>query len=967
MSEILIIMRKNVSSKQVDATIATLKKLGGRLTHRYPPFLILCQGNEEVVNSLRNVQGVSVVSTSQVEFPENLELDRVGLLTVRAWNQRMSSEHRMAKAARSDDGEPWDVHQERPHGCVLPVDESPAPLVSEDSGAGIPPTNTSQYLIGTAAVGVVIVGGPQNSSAAFSEAEQINVISEVQEGSNGLISLAPAGANLNFLFDVNIITLNLDPNNVTGESDWRGSAMNALGYGADWSNMYDYLHDLRTTRWPTMTDGPDWAYIAFFTKYATFWFAYASIGGPRLVMQYDNNGWGPNQIDRVFAHETGHIFGAPDEYVNSNCSTGGSWGYLKEPNGNCAVNNSGSIDCLMKGNTYNVCQWTVGHFGWRDIDADGVPDPIDLNLGTFTTDVGITLGNPFNDNSDIWIRNQDDGDINQTHQNPRKNIDNYIYVRVRNFGNVTAEVVRTRLFLADFDGTEFVFPYDYTNSISAPDTPSQTVFGVEPGASRVVKVRLRSEQISSLMQNPSILVHIECAQDLPVVDGTHVWDSNNLGQKNFVLEEGEFLVQEAEAGQRFGVFELGTDDAASWGQYVHVPNGTGRRLGGPDEAHKIEYTFQVTQAGTYRIKGWVYAANTEDDSFWVKVNEAPADGYLWDTVKTASYTADYVNHRGGHDPVEVHLDAGPNKVTVYLREDGTRLDKLELERVGSLVQEAEAGQRFGAFELEADDAASGGQYVHVPNGTGRRLGGPDEAHKMEYTFQVTQAGTYRIKGWVYAANTEDDSFWVKVNEAPADGYLWDTVKTTSYTADYVNHRGGHDPVEVHLDAGPNKVTVYLREDGTRLDKLELERVGSLVQEAEAGQRFGAFELETDDAASGGQYVHVPNGTGRRLGGPDEAHKMEYTFQVTQAGTYRIKGWVYAANTEDDSFWVKVNEAPADGYLWDTVKTTSYTADYVNHRGGHDPVEVHLDAGPNKVTVYLREDGTRLDKLELERV
>ena len=54
-------------------------------------------------------------------------------------------------------------------------------------------------------------------------------------------------------------------------------------------------------------------------------------------------------------------------------------------------------------------------------------------------------------------------------------------------------------------------------------------------------------------------------------------------------------------------------------------------------------------------------------------------------------------------------------------------------------------------------------------------------------------------------------------------------------------------------------------------------------------------------------------------------------------------------------------------MWDVLQNTSYQQDYVNDRNGADPVEVSLEEGPNTVTVYLREDGTRLDKIELEPV
>jgi hypothetical protein len=147
----------------------------------------------------------------------------------------------------------------------------------------------------------------------------------------------------------------------------------------------------------------------------------------------------------------------------------------------------------------------------------------------------------------------------------------------------------------------------------------------------------------------------------------------------------------------------------------------------------------------------------------------------------------------------------------------------------TLVWEAEDGDLFGAFEFGSDPAASGGHYVHVPNGMGTRFNGPDEKHKITFTFDIPKDGTYRIKGSVHAANGGDDSFWVKVNGSPTDGYLWDVSQNTSYEQDYVNDRYGADPVEVLLSAGANTVSVYLREDGTRLDRIELEPVVTVQQ------------------------------------------------------------------------------------------------------------------------------------------
>src|SRR5262245_59060796 len=94
-------------------------------------------------------------------------------------------------------------------------------------------------------------------------------------------------------------------------------------------------------------------------------------------MHYANDGWGPDNIDRVFTHETGHIFGSPDEYAASNCSCDTKAGYLREVNGNCERCATSFTPCLMAANTWAMCGYTPAHLGWRDTDGDGALAPVD--------------------------------------------------------------------------------------------------------------------------------------------------------------------------------------------------------------------------------------------------------------------------------------------------------------------------------------------------------------------------------------------------------------------------------------------------------------------------------------------------------------------------------------------------------------------------------------------------------------
>jgi hypothetical protein len=283
-------------------------------------------------------------------------LDEVEALGLEAFSLRQSPQYQAAKAQRPLADEPWDS------GLALPPDSFHEEDGAMEAALGQAAAPTSARLMGSVAVGLIIVEGP-DANLKFSSAERTKVVAEVQNGLSWLGSQSsPAGVS--WVYDIHVVTLNV-PTGPAGETSaqkearWRDPAMAQLGYGPGLAGVQSYIENLRTSK------GTDWSYCAFFTKYPLGHFAYASIGGPRLVMHYDNDGWGPDNIDRVFAHETGHIFGAPDEYASSGCTCGGTWGPFNVPNTNCEnCAPSGGVACIMKSNSWEMCAYTPYHLGF---------------------------------------------------------------------------------------------------------------------------------------------------------------------------------------------------------------------------------------------------------------------------------------------------------------------------------------------------------------------------------------------------------------------------------------------------------------------------------------------------------------------------------------------------------------------------------------------------------------------------
>lgn len=263
---------------------------------------------------------------------------------------------------------------------------------------------TAQYLIGRVAVGVILmesIGGSENWSASTGTL----AMTEVVQGADWLIDQAELrGVNLSYVYEFHTeVPTSYEP--IAGRSvpyysvccpvlswefEWMDDAFSYLGVADEWDGAYELANRLRSDY------SADWAYEAFVVMddndpdhmFADgefgYYMPYSATDGkeypsPVIVMTYNNDGWGPYQLNEVFAHETGHVFGAPDEYTESDCDCGGNHGYLHSANGNCEGCNPASIPCLMRSDDVSLCAYTVSHWGWTDTDGDGPADAIDPN------------------------------------------------------------------------------------------------------------------------------------------------------------------------------------------------------------------------------------------------------------------------------------------------------------------------------------------------------------------------------------------------------------------------------------------------------------------------------------------------------------------------------------------------------------------------------------------------------------
>lgn len=241
------------------------------------------------------------------------------------------------------------------------------------NGAGY--MDTSLYFAGDIAVGVGYLNGSSGGwtqTGSASTASTADTFTEIISSLDKFIDFQP-DARLVFTY--------------VNEVDGAGNPLPAP------PNDRAYVNDLRNTYCT------DWAYLIMVRNGGLGYAGIAQLHGPRLILDRTYS-----IFDYAVRHETGHIFGAGDQYAPSGPAA--QYGYLMATHANACGNDgsgffSGAGECLddlMAGWTPNlgynsvIGPYTAGQFGWHDSDGDGKLDVIQTTPVIEAASVGCKIG-----------------------------------------------------------------------------------------------------------------------------------------------------------------------------------------------------------------------------------------------------------------------------------------------------------------------------------------------------------------------------------------------------------------------------------------------------------------------------------------------------------------------------------------------------------------------------------------------
>lgn len=401
-----LILLRNGNLSELSQIQNHIQAKGGQVTHTLPFQALVANVTVTSIPDLTHLPGVAAVYTQPVDLATLDHFDPAARRFAGVWNSLLAPQPVAPLNGMQAE------HPETEEDALIAPDLSPDSQISAAGGAIISTPGylqTSDYMAGSVAVGIILVesnGTVDRSSENWTPAEQQLVFNEIVAGLNWWANLEPR-AKLTFVYDEHSsqpLPTRVEPitRPYADQQYWISDAMKALGYQAPsyFTQVRDYNNALRTFY------HTDWAFTIFVVdssadsdhRFSDNRFAYAYLGGPFMVMTSGNNGYGPDNMDAVTAHEVGHIFHALDQYGGAGQGCSLRSGYLAVENlnsesGGCPSN----VNSIMRGqiSPYTlraIDPYAAGQVGWRDSDGDNILDPLDVTL-TLTANDPVLDGN----------------------------------------------------------------------------------------------------------------------------------------------------------------------------------------------------------------------------------------------------------------------------------------------------------------------------------------------------------------------------------------------------------------------------------------------------------------------------------------------------------------------------------------------------------------------------------------------
>ncbi|MGI6458426.1 MAG: hypothetical protein ACOX5R_22815 [bacterium] len=293
------------------------------------------------------------------------------------------------------------------------------------------------------------------------------------------------------------------------------------------------------------------------------------------------------------------------------------------------------------------------------------------------------------------------------------------------------------------------------------------------------------------------------------------------------------------------------------------------QMGGNPNQGSIEIPINVPAGyGTLYAFGYVRGEDGNSDSFHTEIDAIPAgtDESRWDSGGGKSFHYDWVSRTTpAEDPRPFPVDAGEHTFYIGLRENSASIDFIVFSNTpsiafslfdpvagqfavavpfeninvanpvpkpmvnGEVFFEAEEGNLIVTpangsphFAIYPDASASEGHFVYATVGSGGSTIVFD--NRIDYWFEVQEAGTYRVIANTRTPSGNDDSFWVTMDNEQIvvsgidDSFGGSGIQDNFFHTSWVDTNNAPD-LSWELDAGPHVFNLYSREDGTQIDWL----------------------------------------------------------------------------------------------------------------------------------------------------